>query len=352
LDDTRLPHDQARSPSEFRALGSVSSAELLLRELYVELRHKLRLWSAVTLQTPQARMGYVGQHLVSVVTGFPGGRSGARGHDLELPGGQYAEIKTCYRVDQLGQCMNCNAAVASIEDHCPRCGETRILRKDDSKWLVGIRNEEEMRTLFEPAWYFLALFDFSVAEEIAETLPETSLEEPTSVISSTPPDINARVWRLDPRHAGFALCMVDYYVNIQARSTSKAPFNLWPYSLKFQLMRPELIYHATISADDQIETIVFEGQRGTIERYPIAPFPAMLGSRRNLGDDKLRRLAMSLGVHLAAGANRRIILEELERHRSAESIDDDRLADLLAELLYRNGIAEYEKWLPGDLRHQ
>lgn len=38
----------------------------------------------ITQQTPQARMGYVGQHLVSVVTGYPGGKSGARGYDLVI----------------------------------------------------------------------------------------------------------------------------------------------------------------------------------------------------------------------------------------------------------------------------
>ena len=42
-------------------------------------------------------MGYIGQHLVSVVTGFPGGKSGARGYDLVMDNGHYGEIKTCYK---------------------------------------------------------------------------------------------------------------------------------------------------------------------------------------------------------------------------------------------------------------
>lgn len=49
-------------------------------------------------------MGYVGQHLASIVTGYPGGKSGARGYDMIIDDAQYAEIKTCYRVDQLGKC--------------------------------------------------------------------------------------------------------------------------------------------------------------------------------------------------------------------------------------------------------
>ena len=51
---------------------------------YIDLRAKVNAWSKITQQTPQARMGYVGQHLVSVVTGYPGGKSGARGYDLVI----------------------------------------------------------------------------------------------------------------------------------------------------------------------------------------------------------------------------------------------------------------------------
>src|SRR2546421_12920922 len=81
-------------------LGTVAASEAILTDLYINLRRAIAQWAAVTQQTPQARMGYIGQHLTSVVTGFPGGRSGARGKDLLLPDDKYAEIKTCYRVDQ------------------------------------------------------------------------------------------------------------------------------------------------------------------------------------------------------------------------------------------------------------
>ena len=99
--------------------GTPEFAAALLSDLYVRLRRDLKRWAAVTHQTPQPRMGYVGQHLVSVVTGHPGGRSGARGDDIKLPNGEVAEIKCCYRVDQLGVCEGCGAAVASIETACP-----------------------------------------------------------------------------------------------------------------------------------------------------------------------------------------------------------------------------------------
>ena len=72
----------------------------LINDLYLDLRKKVNYWSEITEQTPQARMGYIGQHLVSIVTGYKGGKSGARGYDLIIPPNDYGEIKTCYRVDQ------------------------------------------------------------------------------------------------------------------------------------------------------------------------------------------------------------------------------------------------------------
>ena len=88
-------------------LGTAEASEALIKDLYIDLRAKVNAWSEITKQTPQARMGYIGQHLVSVVTGFPGGKSGARGYDLVTDNGHYGEIKTCYKVDQLGSCQKC-----------------------------------------------------------------------------------------------------------------------------------------------------------------------------------------------------------------------------------------------------
>jgi hypothetical protein len=48
-----------------RGLGTVDASEKLISELYIELRRKINRWAGVTNQTAQARMGYVGQHLVN-----------------------------------------------------------------------------------------------------------------------------------------------------------------------------------------------------------------------------------------------------------------------------------------------
>lgn len=202
-------------------LGTIEASEQLIYDLYIDLRRKANHWASITHQTAQARMGYVGQHLVSVVTGYRGGRSGARGRDLILPNDDYAEIKTCYRVDQLGKCNDCDARVASIELSCPECGSDNLHRNDDSKWLIGIRHEEEFASILEPKYYYLVLFEF------------TDLHSPHTIQSS--------IWRVESKVPGFSLCMIDYYMNIRSASRSKAPFNLWPYQLKFDVMRPYLI---------------------------------------------------------------------------------------------------------------
>src|SRR5690242_1921327 len=77
--------------------------------------------------------------------------------------------------------------------------------------------------------------------------------------------IRSSIWRADTKTPGFAYCMVDYYCNIRSNSKSKAPFNLWPYSLKFDLLRADLIYSSIIGEDDSIETRIFPGRDASIE---------------------------------------------------------------------------------------
>jgi hypothetical protein len=221
------------------ALGTIEASEQLIKELFLDLREAVNRWSLITDQTAQARMGYVGQHLVSVVTGYPGEKSGARGYDLIIDNEHHGEIKTCYRVDQLGKCKNCGAAVSAKEERCASCGSEYIERKDDSKWLIGIRNEDEFSNIVEPLFYYFVLFEYEDLHDIANER------------------IIASVWRVDPKCPGFALALADYRLNIQANSTSGAPLNVWPYAPKSYLMNPYLIYRSVIHADNTVETLVF-----------------------------------------------------------------------------------------------
>lgn len=313
-------------PTNSYTLGTLEASEALIRDLYVDLRKNLLKWSRITRQTPQGRMGYIGQHLASVVTGYPGGRSGARGYDLVLPDDDHAEIKTCNRVDQLGSCGDCGQSVTGIEVRCGACGSDNLERREDSKWLIRIRNDDEMERLFDPFRYYLVLFDFADLE-IAQ-------------------NINARIYAVNPRLKGFAYCMVDYYFNIWPGST--APFNLWPFQLKFDIMRGTLIYHAEIYEDNSIDTHIFPEEVGEPQQVRPAALPSYHRSR-NLTKDKLPPLAESFGVDLSPGGTKREWLETLEEARVRNSWPDEDLADEIAETLYGEEIEGYMGWLPDSL---
>lgn len=310
-------------------LGTPQAASSLLFDLYVELRQKLRTWSALTRQTPQARMGYVGQHLVSAVTGFQGGRSGARGRDLLLPAGEHAEIKTCYRVDQLGVCSICRAAVSAIESNCPACGSSQVERRNDSKWLIGVRSHRELIGLFDSTYFFFVLFDF--------------------VDFNHDLDIYARIWRLSPRSKAFAYCMIDYYHNIGTQSSSGAPFNLWPFKLKFDLMRAELIFQARIGQDDAIAIEVFENKVGTTSRHRLQPLTAYSRSGgSDLSVEALRAVGEHLGLELQQPTKAKL-LEVLERERNTRLISDAVLADALSDVLYGARIVQHLSDIPSGV---
>lgn len=311
-------------------LADLESSEKLIYDLYLELRKRINAWAAITRQTAQARMGYVGQHLTSVVTGFPGGKSGARGHDLILPNGEFAEIKTCYRVDQLGRCNSCNARIAGIERECPECGSTDIKRNDDSKWLIGIRNDKEFAHIIEPKAYYLVLFEF------------VDLQSPDSIRSS--------IWELNPKLPGFAYCMIDYRLNIQARSTSKAPFNLWPYELKFCLMRPMLIYQSIISVpNDSIRTKVFPG-RDQPQLHSLKSL-AEYSRAQNLTPKKIKFLAELLGVAGKLPEKTKLAsLKFIQEHITNQKEIPAKVADKTATALYLHDIQPHIASLPEPLK--
>jgi len=306
-------------------LGTVEASEEIIRDLYLSLRTQLFKWSRVTMQTPQPKMGYIGQHLTSVVTGFPGGRSGARGKDLVLPNGMSAEIKTCYRVDQLGSCRSCGAVVAAVETCCAVCLSDDVKRKDDSKWLLKPRNDVEMAAFFDPVSYYFVLFDFE------------DLDDPT--------EINVRIWDVDPKNQGFVFAITDYYMNIGRNSVSSAPFNLWPYSLKFQLMRPTLIYHSKIDSENNVRTLIFPGQIGEpvpARLDPLTSFKPSTGFKI----DMARAVAKAFGVSGAEARTKAKMLDRLHGLREREEWDDDLLLAVVTEAMYRPLVSGHEQWFP------
>lgn len=309
-------------------LGDVASSEALIRELYIDLRRRINAWAAITKQTAQARMGYVGQHLVSIATGHPGGRSGARGKDLVISSTEYAEIKTCYRVDQLGACLDCGAVVASIEFECSACNSSNVVRKDDSKWLISIRTQFEYDHILEPKSYYLVLFEF--------------------VDIWNPDTIRASIWQVNPLSPGFAYAMIDYYGNIKSKSVSGAPFNLWPYSLKFELMRPRLIYRSYIKSDDSISTEIFPGRDAPVEDTMIDLVE--FSRARNLTAAKINVAAERMGLLAVPVGAKRMMIEALMLRVQEAGLSAGVLADSLAYCLYRPDIDKFFSELPELLR--
>lgn len=292
-------------------LGTIEASEALLRDLYIDLRHKVNAWSEITQQTPQARMGYIGQHLVSVVTGYPGGKSGARGYDLIMGHNKVGEIKSCYRVDQLGKCKDCGSPVSGYETTCASCSSDEIERKDDSKWLIPVKDDTALCKVISPEQYYFVLFEYSDMSDIINS------------------EIVVSIWEVDPKTKGFAYCMMDYHVN----SAKNAPFNMWPYMIKFALTNPKLIYRSYISPSGDIQTDVFptklNGYYDEIE--PLTEYYSSKTITVDIIKRVIKRIDQSEKV---SGLSKMKLLEKLETLRRTKDIENLQLCDYLAEEIY------------------
>ncbi len=299
-------------------LGTIEASEALIKDLYINLRKKVNAWSEITKQTSQARMGYIGQHLTSVVTGFPGGKSGARGYDLIISQDplKYGEIKTCYRVDQLGLCKDCGNVVSSIEKHCSKCNSTNIKRRDDSKWLIAVKDEHALLKVLQPDVYYFVLFEME------------DFSDPDNM------NIVASIWEVNPKNIGFKYCMVDYYYNIK----STAPLNIWPHMIKFLLFHPKLIYRSVIKENDQIETQIFPTLNNTkftelaeLTHYSQVP---------NFTVDAVKNCLTELNVTFAENATKKDLLSLLETERRSRNLSSQAITDLVAKAIYLPRISD------------
>lgn len=311
-------------------LGTIEASETLIKDLYIDLRSKVNAWSEITYQTPQARMGYVGQHLVSVVTGYHGGKSGARGYDLVMDNGNYGEIKTCYRVDQLGCCRKCSAVVSSIENKCSACNSIDIDRKDDSKWLINLRNDTEFSKVLEPIKYYFVLFEFA------------SLTDPTNT------DVEATIWEVNPLKKGFAFCMIDYYLTIRANSTSKAPFNMWPHEFKFTLTQPVLIYKSLIRSNGNIDTQIFPSMNNSFidELKPLTEY----SRATTITIEAVRKVLERITRINACNFSKKDCLLKLEEIRFNKQITNEQLCDIFSEEIYLPRILPLKDKIPNSIK--
>lgn len=205
---------------------NLNKIKRLLDEIVLQPRLNAIKWSAITKQTPNIKIGYPGQHLASLIAGMEGERTGARGNDL-VDG---SEVKSCSRIDQLDICRDCKAPVARLEDKCPACYSSNIERKNDSKWLFGIRNEDELNLLLHGVKrVLLVIGDYpNFNKEDFNTLRFQAFE----------------IWPEHPRHARFGEIMSNYFYKIYLAHKKKnpaktpAPKNFWPYQYQFYMCNP------------------------------------------------------------------------------------------------------------------
>lgn len=215
--------------------NNINKIKVLLSELVLEPRLNAIKWSLITKQTPNIKIGYPGQHLASLITGMEGERTGARGNDL-IDG---SEVKSCSRIDQLDICKDCKLPVARLEKTCSNCGSKNIDRKNDSKWLFSIRNEDELNFLLRRVGrVLLVIGDYpNFEDDDFETLRFQAFE----------------IWPESERNYRFMEIMTNYYNKIYLAHKKKnvnknpAPKNFWPYQYQFYICNPILTFSCLVT---------------------------------------------------------------------------------------------------------
>jgi hypothetical protein len=222
----------------------------LLKDIYLSYREKLLKWAEITRQTAIVDPEYLSMHLVSIFTGIPGTGTAARGFDLA----DGSEVKSSSRVEQLGRCKECGAAVMSFEEKCGRCGSQNIERKYDSHWIFSLRNEEEVKSLLSRPMIYLVLMDYEDVEKRDV--------------------IRIRIWRLDPKDPFVQIFFWDYYFleyykKRKERGETPAPCNLHPDKPLTKSLKPLLVFLGKVDFSESkimIEFINSEGVPDKISR--------------------------------------------------------------------------------------
>lgn len=126
----------------------------------------------------------------------------------------------------------------SYGKNCSNCGSSNIDRKNDSKWLFTIRNENDLKVLTEDVpRILLILADYPNFDQgDYKTLRFQSFE----------------IWNNSDRHRRFQEIMSNYYNYIYLKNKEKnpkktpAPQNFWPYLYQFYLCNPILTFSCTV----------------------------------------------------------------------------------------------------------
>lgn len=292
----------------------------LLMDLVLKPRCDLIRWAHLTKQTANIKLGYPGQHLASLVTGIEGTRTGARGHDLA----DQSEVKSCSRIDQLDKCNGCGAAVARIEEICPACGADAIKRRNDSKWLITVKSQQELNYLLqEVPRLVLILGDYpNYEQQDWDTLQFQVFE----------------IWPSHARHRHFRTLMTHYLNNIylphieRQPNRTPAPKNLWPYSFQFYMCNPVLTFHCIVNDASTNPTVNIRTYiEPDADRSTLDPLPMPVSVLNNAEQQHLRANLVGIAYNHVQNAGL------TESHRGMLSLrDTDHPAPQAG--LYRRGV--------------
>lgn len=206
--------------------NNIEKITQFIKDMIIEPRRKAHYWSKITNQTPNLKIGYPAQHLASLICGMKGNAVGARGDDI-IDG---SEVKSCSKVDQSDKCKDCKETVLRTESKCPYCGSSNIQRNNDSKWLIGIRSDDELRMLLEetPRFIFIVTDYPNFEEQDFDTMRIRAFE----------------IWVKSDRCSNFRTLMKNYYNYIFKEHKKKdpnknpAPKNLFPDNFPFYMCNP------------------------------------------------------------------------------------------------------------------
>lgn len=221
--------------SKIKIGNNKANIENFINDVIIIPRRSLRYWSNITNQTPAAKIGYIGQHLASLITGVRGTGSGARGDDLA----DTTEVKSCNKVDQADKCRCCGHRVMRYDVKCPNCDSEDIERKNDSKWLFSIRDEYELDQYKNLNRILLLLMDYP------------------GFLNNDFSDIMISAFEIYPKENRmnvFNQLIDNHYRNIYRPKADEGkktnPMNLHPWSFQFYKCNPILVFQCVITDID------------------------------------------------------------------------------------------------------
>ncbi len=226
--------------SKITITDNLCRLEHFIANAIIAPRKIMKEWSLVTNQTPAVKIGYVGQHLASLITGVAGTGSGARGDDL-IDG---TEVKSCNKVDQVDKCKDCNGHVMRYESKCSTCGSEKIARKDDSKWLFSVRDEHELNQYLGLERILLILMDYpKFSEGDFKDIRITAYE-------IYPKEDRASVFRDLINNHYYNIYLPKITGKLKEDVTKGNPMNLHPFGFQFFKCNPVLTFSCIIKDID------------------------------------------------------------------------------------------------------